>query len=652
MDIVTLQLAKKYAADTMAGAGAIKGDKGDPGPQGPVGPKGDTGPRGPKGDPGAQGPQGPKGEQGPIGPAGAQGIAGPAGADGAQGPPGPAGLDGKTGAEGPQGQQGIQGEKGEQGPPFLIHKVYPTKSEMEAGYATDGILEGQLVGISTETGGDNGGHIYIRGKSAYEFFFDLGTVDGIAGPQGPAGAQGPVGPAGADGEQGPAGPKGDTGAQGPQGEAGPQGPKGEAGLTGPKGDKGDPGEGIPTGGTAGQVLTKNSETDYDAKWSDPTGGGDTIIPGDGLSKNGDTLSVDNPVRGILTQAEFDGLAEDQKAIGTHFVGDNDVSDPKLLRVFSNGKALGLPVGPRGPAGPDGNPIGSIISYMGLTAPKDYLICDGATYPITDYPDLADFFQAQFGSKNHFGGDGTSTFAVPDMRDLFLRGYHGASEKQLSGEIGVKQDATEIANVIVDGGKIGWFGATVNPNNADTWSDARDIYRAATTVTTSQSPNREPIMMTSRPVNIAVLYCIKAKISTPAGDIYSLEEQEVGRWIDGKPVYEKIIITPDIPCPDVSTTVNFLNLAAYSIDTLVYHNESVTVSWGTTGTYTNGSFGWWFDYRNNWIRLRQQLTEGYVGKPLNIRTLIRYTKTTDQATIELPAATTKIYSEVEPQNTEV
>lgn len=43
MDVVTLQLAKKYAEETMQGAGAIKGDKGDPGPVGPAGPPGPPG---------------------------------------------------------------------------------------------------------------------------------------------------------------------------------------------------------------------------------------------------------------------------------------------------------------------------------------------------------------------------------------------------------------------------------------------------------------------------------------------------------------------------------------------------------------------------------------------------------------------------------
>lgn len=39
------------------------------------------------------------------------------------------------------------------------------------------------------------------------------------------------------------------------------------------------GQGLPAGGTKGQVLTKKSDTDYDADWQDPQGGGgtDTVL---------------------------------------------------------------------------------------------------------------------------------------------------------------------------------------------------------------------------------------------------------------------------------------------------------------------------------------------------------------------------------------
>ena len=111
----------------------------------------------------------------------------------------------------------------------------------------------------------------------------------VQGAPGPAGAASTVpGPPGADGAQGPAGPQGPAGADGaastvpgPQGPQGPQGLPGAAGPQGPAGADGatgPAGPGVPVGGTAGQVLKKNSATDFDASWqADATGGGGATI---------------------------------------------------------------------------------------------------------------------------------------------------------------------------------------------------------------------------------------------------------------------------------------------------------------------------------------------------------------------------------------
>lgn len=143
---------------------------------------------------------------------------------------------------------------------------------------------------------------------------------GVTGPQGPAGPQGPQGiagtpgAAGAQGPQGPGGPQGATGAtgaQGPVGATGPQGPQGPSGTSatatagststgspgssasvvnvgttsaavfnftiprgdqGPSGPIGPAGPGVAPGGTAGQVLIKQSGIDYATAWGNVTGG--------------------------------------------------------------------------------------------------------------------------------------------------------------------------------------------------------------------------------------------------------------------------------------------------------------------------------------------------------------------------------------------
>ena len=47
------------------------------------------------------------------------------------------------------------------------------------------------------------------------------------------------------------------------------------GATGPQGPQGETGVGVPTGGTAGQVLAKRSGTDFDTEWVNQSGSGGT-----------------------------------------------------------------------------------------------------------------------------------------------------------------------------------------------------------------------------------------------------------------------------------------------------------------------------------------------------------------------------------------
>lgn len=49
---------------------------------------------------------------------------------------------------------------------------------------------------------------------------------------------------------------------------GPQGAQGPTGPQGPQGVQGNPGQGVPTGGSAGNALIKQSGTDYDADWGE------------------------------------------------------------------------------------------------------------------------------------------------------------------------------------------------------------------------------------------------------------------------------------------------------------------------------------------------------------------------------------------------
>lgn len=161
-------------------------------------------------------------------------------------------------------------------------------------------------------------------------------------------------------------------------------------------------------------------------------------------------------------------------------------------------------------GLEDTPVGHIISHMGVEAPNHYLICDGTEYNIADYPHLAQHMVDSFGSVNHFGGDGTTTFAVPDLRGEFLRGSGTATRDTGSGgEIGEHQEPTNHQYWYVGEDWLCFYGDVKHdgsyknidkPINVNT--KGKKIEHAAyTSAATCQ-------YYTSRPTNTSVLYCIK------------------------------------------------------------------------------------------------------------------------------------------------
>lgn len=170
-------------------------------------------------------------------------------------------------------------------------------------------------------------------------------------------------------------------------------------------------------------------------------------------------------------------------------------------------------------GIEDTPVGHIISYMGNTAPKHYLICDGTEYNITDYPYLAQHFKDEFGSYNYFGGDGVNTFAVPDLRGEFLRGTGTNSHtNQGSGvNVGEHQDATEIPKILLNStGNNIYFQNAMNQqyshsikqdSELDTFVGVKNKgYYVNTTATFNATGATSHY--TARPTNTSVLYCIK------------------------------------------------------------------------------------------------------------------------------------------------
>lgn len=164
-------------------------------------------------------------------------------------------------------------------------------------------------------------------------------------------------------------------------------------------------------------------------------------------------------------------------------------------------------------------VGAIYSYMGTRPPYGYLVCDGSVYNISDYPHLANHIKGQFGSYNFFGGNGTTTFAVPDLRGEFLRGSGTNATTNLSGSnVGIHQSQGlpnitgefEDVNHLERARGSGAFTVTATYEYSGTGSGGAFGNRGPVTYSFDAS-NSNPIYGNSsdvRPTNTSVLYIIK------------------------------------------------------------------------------------------------------------------------------------------------
>lgn len=77
--------------------------------------------------------------------------------------------------------------------------------------------------------------------------------------------------------------------------------------------------------------------------------------------------------------------------------------------------------------------GSVILYAGSTAPVGYLSCNGALISRAVYSSLFSAIGTLYGA-----GDGVSTFALPDLRGEFIRGWDAGRGVDIGRSLGSVQ----------------------------------------------------------------------------------------------------------------------------------------------------------------------------------------------------------------------
>lgn len=158
------------------------------------------------------------------------------------------------------------------------------------------------------------------------------------------------------------------------------------------------------------------------------------------------------------------------------------------------------------------PAGAVNYFAMSSAPSGYIKANGATISRTTYASLFAAIGTTFGA-----GDGSTTFAVPDLRGEFLRGWDDARGIDASRSLGSFQDQAYLSHshgITDPGHNHSWSAYNGSPGgnfgtnyvaglNAFVGYTAYSVNSSVTGITINAAGGAE-----TRPRNVALLACIK------------------------------------------------------------------------------------------------------------------------------------------------
>lgn len=232
-----------------------------------------------------------------------------------------------------------------------------------------------------------------------------------------------------------------------------------------------------------------------------------------------TGTVGGISKGMVGLGNVDNTADAGKPVSTQQQSALDLKAPLADPAFT-----GVPTAPTAAAGTNttqvattahvkaavdarGTPAGAVLPFAMSAAPTGWLKCNGAAVSRATYSTLFDAIGTTFGV-----GDGSTTFALPDLRGEFVRGYDdgrgidagrsfgsaqaaglpniNAYAQAIAGQGTVSTGAITLTNY---GGQFGSSGGGTFANLTFSAQASNAIYGNSTTV---------------QPINVALLYCIK------------------------------------------------------------------------------------------------------------------------------------------------
>ena len=273
------------------------------------------------------------------------------------------------------------------------------------------------------------------------------------------------------------------------------------------------------------------------------------------------------------------------------------------------------------------PIGAIMPFGGGSVPDDYLLCNGQAVSRTTYAQLFSVIGTNYGV-----GDGSTTFNVPNLKGKVPVGYDNTqTEFNSIGKTGGAKTVTLTKNNLPAGTVVNETGTIHIGTESGT---VLSKTTAATAVNNLQPYNTTNYIIKAFQsagtiatiVNAHSTSTTNAYSSSYINNIsdYSTTEKICGYWINGKPIYRKVIdlgALPDATAKDVAHNINNIDEVVKIYGTYSNSSSSSPMPYASVSSieynvalYING----------NYVRVWTQTDKtSYTGIAI-----IEYTKTTD------------------------
>lgn len=266
---------------------------------------------------------------------------------------------------------------------------------------------------------------------------------------------------------------------------------------------------------------------------------------------------------------------------------------------------------------DTYPIGAIAPFAGVTTPQNWLLCDGREVSREIYSELFAVIGTTWGA-----GDGSTSFNLPDLRnrmpvgsgdDYTLASKGGASTYKLtqaqlpnislgidyyqSGDNGKYISANKGNGVYVGTGNTNIIGNGEAINNMPPYAGTYYIIKAkqsagivATVIDTLNSSSATD--------------ALSANMGRKLNDKfnYTTDEVEIGKWIDGKPIYRKVVKITNTNSFSLNNNMETLIFSSCTLQ-LSSNNEWRPIPWtsvaGSSYQYAEYGGGYYINPDGNW-----------------------------------------------------